>query len=76
MVSLKWKHLGPYRLLDVIGTGVMGTVYRADRTDGQFQKRVAIKVVPAAIHSRNYSAASAASSKSSARWSIPTSPAC
>ena len=51
MVSLTGKHLGPYQLLDVIGTGGMGTVYRAERTDGQFQKQVAIKVVPAAIHS-------------------------
>jgi serine/threonine protein kinase len=50
-VSLTGKHLGPYQLLDVIGTGGMGTVYRAERTDGQFQKQVAIKVVPAAIHS-------------------------
>src|SRR5215471_11244756 len=48
---LTGRQFGPYRLLDVIGTGGMGTVYRAKRTDGQFQKQVAIKVVPAAIHS-------------------------
>jgi len=49
--SLTGRQLGSYRLLDVIGSGGMGTVYRAERTDGQFQKQVAIKVVPAAIHS-------------------------
>jgi len=26
-------------------------VYRAERTDGRFQRQVAIKVVPAALHS-------------------------
>ena len=49
--SLTGRQVGSYRLLDVIGSGGMGTVYRAERTDGQFQKQVAIKVVPAAIHS-------------------------
>jgi tetratricopeptide (TPR) repeat protein len=49
--SLSGRQLGSYRLLDIIGAGGMGTVYRAERIDGQFQKRVAIKVVPAAIHS-------------------------
>ena len=48
---LAGRQLGSYRLLDVVGAGGMGTVYRAERTDGQFQKQVAIKVVPAAIHS-------------------------
>ena len=47
---LKGRLLGPYRLVDVIGIGGMGTVYRAERTDGQFHKQVAIKVAPAAIH--------------------------
>ena len=49
--SFEGKHLGPYRLLATIGAGGMGTVYRAERTDGRFQKQVAIKVVPAALHS-------------------------
>jgi tetratricopeptide (TPR) repeat protein len=48
---LSGRQLGSYRLLDIIGAGGMGTVYRAERTDGHFQKHVAIKVVPAAIHS-------------------------
>src|SRR5215831_4959788 len=51
-LSLISKQLGPYRLLERIGHGGMGTVYRAERADGQFQKQVAVKVVPAAVHSQ------------------------
>jgi serine/threonine protein kinase/uncharacterized protein HemY len=50
--SLVSKQLGPYRLLQPIGHGGMGTVYRAERADGQFEKQVAVKVVPAAVHSQ------------------------
>ena len=50
--SLVSKRLGPYRLIEPIGRGGMGTVYRAERADGQFQKQVAVKVVPAAVHSQ------------------------
>jgi tetratricopeptide (TPR) repeat protein len=38
-------HLGPYRVVRVIGTGGMGTVYLADRADDTFHRQVAIKVV-------------------------------
>jgi non-specific serine/threonine protein kinase/serine/threonine-protein kinase len=37
--------LGPYRVVREIGRGGMGTVYLAERDDGQFQQRVAIKVI-------------------------------
>ncbi|MEM6793850.1 MAG: tetratricopeptide repeat protein [Acidobacteriota bacterium] len=37
--------LGPYRLLEPIGRGGLGDVYLAERDDGQFVRRVAIKVV-------------------------------
>ena len=37
--------IGPYRLLEHIGSGGMGAVYRAERDDGQFQKRVAVKLI-------------------------------
>jgi eukaryotic-like serine/threonine-protein kinase len=37
--------LGSYRLLKEIGRGGMGTVYLAERADGQFQKQVAVKMV-------------------------------
>jgi len=36
---------GAYEVLDRIGSGGMGSVYLAGRTDGQFRKRVAIKFV-------------------------------
>ncbi|MEO6323912.1 MAG: serine/threonine-protein kinase [Thermoanaerobaculia bacterium] len=37
--------LGPYRLLREIGSGGMGTVYLAERSDGAFTQQVAIKVL-------------------------------
>ena len=40
--------VGPYRLTDVVGGGGMGTVYRAHRTDGQFDQHVAVKLCHAA----------------------------
>ena len=39
--------LGPFRILDQIGAGGMGVVYRAERADGQYQQQVAIKCVAA-----------------------------
>jgi non-specific serine/threonine protein kinase/serine/threonine-protein kinase len=37
--------VGPYRLLEEIGHGGMGTVYLAERTDGVYQKKVAVKII-------------------------------
>ncbi len=37
--------VGPYRLLRRVGTGGMGAVYLAERFDGQFEHRVALKLV-------------------------------
>ena len=37
--------IGPYRIVGVLGHGGMGTVYLAERSDGQFEQRVAIKVL-------------------------------
>ena len=37
--------LGPWRLVDVLGRGGMGTVYRAERADGQYEQEVALKLV-------------------------------
>jgi tetratricopeptide (TPR) repeat protein len=39
--------VGPYRVTRQLGRGGMGAVYLADRSDGQFEQRVAIKVVDA-----------------------------
>jgi serine/threonine protein kinase len=39
------KRMGAYRVLREIGRGGMGSVYLAERADGQFQKQVAIKVL-------------------------------
>ena len=43
--SLVDTRLGSYRLLKEIGRGGMGTVYLAERADGQFRKQVAVKMV-------------------------------
>jgi len=37
--------IGPYRVLREVGRGGMGVVYEAERADGDFRKRVAIKLV-------------------------------
>jgi serine/threonine protein kinase len=37
--------VGPYRLITEIGRGGMGTVYRGERIDGEFDQEVAIKLL-------------------------------
>ena len=39
------KRIGPYRVLSELGRGGMGTVYLAERADGAFEQRVALKVI-------------------------------
>ncbi len=43
------RHAGPYRISRELGRGGMGTVYEAWRADGEFQHRVAIKLVNAGL---------------------------
>lgn len=41
------QRIGAYRLLDAIGSGGMGEVYRAERADGRYQQTVAVKLLRA-----------------------------
>jgi eukaryotic-like serine/threonine-protein kinase len=45
------ERLGPYRIVQEIGRGGMGVVYRAVRDDEHFQKEVAIKVIEPGMRS-------------------------
>ncbi len=39
------RMIGPYRLVRELGQGGMGAVYLAERIDGQFEQRVALKLI-------------------------------
>jgi tetratricopeptide (TPR) repeat protein/predicted Ser/Thr protein kinase len=39
------RQIGPYRLIRGLGRGGMGTVYLAERADGQFEQQVALKLI-------------------------------
>ena len=41
---------GPYRLVRLLGSGGMGAVYLAERSDGEIQQRVAVKLLRADAH--------------------------
>jgi serine/threonine protein kinase len=43
--SWKGRRLGAYQIVDEVGEGGMGTVFRATRADGMYDKQVAIKVI-------------------------------
>lgn len=43
--DLEGSQLGAYRVLRRIGEGGMGVVYLAERADGQFNRRVAVKLI-------------------------------
>ncbi len=48
--NLEGRRIGPYRLEKEIGRGGMGTVYLAVRDDGQFQQKVALKLIGVGAH--------------------------
>ncbi|MGH9722074.1 MAG: protein kinase domain-containing protein [Bryobacteraceae bacterium] len=39
------QRIGPYELMEVVGEGGMGSVYRAVRDDGEFRMQVAVKLI-------------------------------
>ena len=41
----EFQQIGPYRTIEWLGMGGMGTVYRAARADHEFEREVAIKVI-------------------------------
>jgi serine/threonine protein kinase len=41
---------GPYKLVRLLGSGGMGAVYLAERTDGEIQQQVAVKLLRAGEH--------------------------
>lgn len=45
------RTIGPYALNGLLGTGGMGSVFRAQRADGELDREVALKVVPAGLDS-------------------------
>jgi non-specific serine/threonine protein kinase/serine/threonine-protein kinase len=52
--DLSGRTLDRYRLMQLLGSGGMGTVYRAERIDGAFSKQVAVKLLsPVFAHARN-----------------------
>ena len=44
--------IGAYRVIELLGYGGMGEVYRAERADGQFEHQVAIKLMRLDVGSR------------------------
>ena len=47
--SLSGQTIGTYRLISAIGQGGMGSVWLAERSDGRFERRVAIKFLRVSI---------------------------
>jgi eukaryotic-like serine/threonine-protein kinase len=50
--SLAGETVGPYRLLSEIGRGGMGMVWLAERSDGRFQRRAAVKFLSVGLGGR------------------------
>jgi serine/threonine protein kinase len=47
--GLAGQTIGPYTLISQIGQGGMGSVWRAERSDGRFQRQVAVKFLNLAL---------------------------
>ena len=48
-MALAGVQVGAYRLVEPIGQGGMGSVWLAERSDGRFQGRAAVKLLNAAL---------------------------
>ncbi|MET0645027.1 MAG: protein kinase [Pyrinomonadaceae bacterium] len=48
-VTLRGRRLGRYRILDEVGRGGMGAVFAAVRDDGEFEQKVALKVIKSGL---------------------------
>jgi eukaryotic-like serine/threonine-protein kinase len=51
--TLTGKHVGPYRVLSLLGQGGMGSVWLAERADGLFARQVALKLVHPVLMGRH-----------------------
>lgn len=49
--NLEGRHIGHYRIVREIGRGGMGAVFLAERSDGEFEQQVAIKILGSAFPS-------------------------
>lgn len=49
--SLAGTEIGRYRIITELGAGGMGTVFLAERSDGEFEQRVAIKIINTGLNS-------------------------
>ena len=65
------SQFGAFRLIEKIGEGGMGAVFRAERTDGAFTQEVAVKVMRSTIVDRTSCTASKSNVRSSRRSGIP-----
>lgn len=50
-LSLEGRFIGAYRIVRQIGAGGMGNVYLAERADGQFEQKVALKLIKLGLSS-------------------------
>ncbi len=53
--NLLGQHIGDYKILREVGEGGMGSVYEAVRDDGEFEQRVAIKLIKSGLGSKEIS---------------------
>ena len=74
--TLAGQTVGVYTLISQIGQGGMGSVWLAERNDGRFDRRVAIKFLNLALIGKAENIASNVRAIYSAGWRIHTSPSC